>query len=80
MKPLDPGEAGGFEKVQRSADIRVVIKLRLANRRPHARPRREMRDRVEFFSMKKRVHRRAVAQIHLMNRDIGRHGLRYSRA
>ena len=61
--------------MQGPADIGIVIKLRLANRRPHARTRGEVRDHVEFFSMKNPVYRSAIAQVHTMNHDIARHGL-----
>src|SRR5213083_1967965 len=65
-KAFRAGKPGSFEKVQRSTDIGVVIKLRSTDGRPDARSRRQVRNHVEFFSMKKRIDRRGVAQIDLM--------------
>ena len=59
--------------MQGAADIRVVIKLRLLDRGPHPRARGQMRHGVEFFPVKKQVHRAAVAQIDSMNRDVAGH-------
>ena len=74
MKRSISGEPRRLQEMQRAADIRVVIKLRLLDRRAHARARRQMRHGLEFFPMKQLVHRPAVAQVHLMNRYAARHG------
>src|SRR6266850_4516023 len=74
-KSLHAGKPGSFEEMQRSTDIGVVIKPWLANRWSHARPRGQVGNQIEFFSMKKRVDGCAVAQIQAMNADIRRHGL-----
>jgi hypothetical protein len=71
---FNSGEPRRFQQMQRAADIRVVIELRLLDRRPHPRARRQMRHGLEFFPVKKQVHRAAVAQVDLMNFYVARHG------
>jgi hypothetical protein len=73
-EPLNSGETRRLEQMERATHIRVVIKLRLPDRRPHPRARREMRHGVEFFPVEKQVHRAAVAQIDPMDRDVAGHG------
>src|SRR5438132_13760496 len=65
-KSFHAGKPGTFEKVQRSTDIGVVIKLRGTDGRPDARSRRQVHNHIEFFPMKKRIDRYRVAQINLM--------------
>ena len=69
-KPLDSNGAGGLQQVQRSTDVRIVIKLWLLNRRSNPRASREMRDRVEFLAMKKGSYRSRVAQVNMVNGDL----------
>jgi hypothetical protein len=66
-KALDSRQLGSLEQMERSADVGIVIKLRLPDRRPHPGPRRQMRDGLEFFPVKEQVYRTAVAQIDSMN-------------
>src|ERR1700674_5828195 len=61
-----------FQEMKRSANVRVVIQLRLLNRRTHSGPRGKVRDGVEFLPMKQQVDRAAVAKVHPMNRDVSR--------
>jgi hypothetical protein len=70
---LDSSKPRRFQQMQRAADVRVVIKLRLLDRGSHPCARRQMRHGVEFFPVKKQVHRAAVAQVDPMNRGIPRH-------
>ena len=56
--------------MQRAVDIRVVIELRMLNRRANARARGQMRDGFKLFGMKQISHRGAVAEIEMVNRHI----------
>ena len=73
MKRSTPVVRAASSRCNVPVDVRVVVKLRLTDRRPHPGSRGEMHDDVEFFAVKKRAHRVAVAQIDLMNLNLVRH-------
>ena len=62
---LHPVLARGLEEVVGSGDVRVNVKLRVFHRRPDARPRCDVDDRVKFSLREKRLNRRAIPDIPL---------------
>src|SRR4030095_911834 len=60
--------------MQCATDIRLVINLRVLNRWASARASSQMHDRLKFFAMKHVPHRRAVAKIDMVNRQVFSNG------
>src|ERR1039458_7982696 len=57
------GFARGFEDVDRALDVHALVKRRLLQARPHARPRGEVDDLIEFDGRKKFVERGGIAYV-----------------
>lgn len=62
-KPFDAVAFGQIEQVHRAGDIDVLIGARVHHRRPYARLRAQMNDRIEHFVGKKLFERFVIAQI-----------------
>ena len=56
--------------MERPVDVRVGVKLRILNGRPHTRARGQMDYGIEFLSVKQVSHRRIFAKIDVTNGDV----------
>ena len=63
-----------FEQVERAGDVGIDVKLRLADRRPHARASGEVDDGVEPTFTHDPAHGVRVAQVRVVEHDVVTHG------